>query len=128
MAPTRVLILRTHVPFFHRLFRKIMSQRRRGRPPKWSPKIGNKIIRALRKKATRKAAYTAAGISHDTFALWIRTKPDFAQAVREATESEERQRLNEQVEELIRRNAERRDFEAFCQENPENPSPDLLDL
>jgi HEAT repeat protein len=84
--------------------------RRRGRPTKFSPKIARQIIKALRSKETRKAAYKAAGISHDTFAVWIRTKPEFARAVREATTTEETRRLRAQVEELIRRNAARAIF------------------
>ena len=55
-----------------------------GAPTKRTEAARALIVEILRGGSTRKAAYTAAGLSHDTFYLWLKEDQDFAQDVEEA--------------------------------------------
>lgn len=53
---------------------------------KQSPEIIKRIIDLLRAGNTRKTSSIAAGISEDTFARWLASNADFADAVKKAEE------------------------------------------
>ena len=54
------------------------------RPTKRTDAAQAVILEILRAGSTRKAAYTAAGLSRTTFAEWLNEDEDFAQEVEEA--------------------------------------------
>lgn len=58
-----------------------------GRPSKFSPARVKTIVDVLKISGTRKSACLRAGISQETFANYLRDRPDFATAV-EAAEND----------------------------------------
>lgn len=55
-----------------------------GRPTKYTPDRISQILEYLRVGNTRGTAGQASGISHQTFALWLREYPEFSEQVKEA--------------------------------------------
>ena len=51
---------------------------------KYTPATRKRILRALEVGATRKMAYTMAGVGHDTFYSWMRENVEFSEAVEKA--------------------------------------------
>ena len=60
------------------------SQPTAGRPTKYTPATVEKILEALRGGNTRRASCAVADVSQDSLALWLRTYPEFAEAVEKA--------------------------------------------
>lgn len=54
---------------------------KKGRPSKRTPEIDKVIEEALRLGSTRRAACACAGISEDTFAIWLKRYSDFSDLV-----------------------------------------------
>jgi hypothetical protein len=55
-----------------------------GRPSKYTPETVTQILEYLKVGNTRGTAGQASGISHQTFAVWLREYPEFSEAVKEA--------------------------------------------
>ena len=55
-----------------------------GRPTKYTEQTVAKLLEALRGGNTRRASCAVADISQDSLALWLRTYPEFAEAVEKA--------------------------------------------
>lgn len=55
-----------------------------GRKTKYTPETIAKIVQAIRTGATYQLACQYAGIHHDTFYEWMKTKTEFSEAVKEA--------------------------------------------
>lgn len=55
-----------------------------GRKPKYTPERVEIITKAIREGKTQEYAYTSAGISKQTFHVWMSTKNDFRDAVKKA--------------------------------------------
>ena len=60
------------------------AQPNAGRPTKYTPPTVAKITDALRGGNTRRASCAVADVSQDSLALWLRTYPEFAEAVEKA--------------------------------------------
>ena len=60
------------------------GRKRAGRPTKYNPLVQERIANALSAGNTRKDSAAYAGISEDTFALWLAKYPDFADAIEKA--------------------------------------------
>lgn len=56
----------------------------KGKPYKWSEEVVTRITQALRAGNTRRASCAYAGISEDTFAVWLKDIPEFSDAVKKA--------------------------------------------
>lgn len=54
------------------------------RPPKYSPAVVDRIVRAVELGATYRLAAAYGGITYETFRVWRETKPAFSAAVRDA--------------------------------------------
>lgn len=61
-----------------------MTTSKGGRPSKYTPERVAQILEYLRVGNTRGTAGQASGISHQTFAVWLREYPDFAEQVKTA--------------------------------------------
>lgn len=55
-----------------------------GRKTKYTPETVAKIVQAIKTGATYQLACQYAGISHETFAQWMKHKPEFSEAVKES--------------------------------------------
>ena len=55
-----------------------------GRPTKYTEQTVAKLLEALRGGNTRRASCAVADVSQDSLALWLRTYPEFAEAVEKA--------------------------------------------
>lgn len=55
-----------------------------GRPTKYNIERVQKIVNALSAGNTRRDSCAYAGISEDTFAVWLKDKPDFSDAIEKA--------------------------------------------
>ena len=55
-----------------------------GRPTKYTPATVAKLTDALRGGNTRRASCAVADVLQDSLALWLRTYPEFAEAVEKA--------------------------------------------
>ncbi len=55
-----------------------------GRPTKYTPERVQEIMQALSVGATRRLACQFGGIVEETFSVWMRTKPEFRNAVEKA--------------------------------------------
>ena len=55
-----------------------------GRPTKYNEEVVQRITQALRAGNTRRASCAYAGISEDTFAVWLKDIPDFSDAIKKA--------------------------------------------
>jgi hypothetical protein len=60
------------------------DQQPNGRPTKYTEQNVNRILDALRGGNTRRASCAVADVSQDSLALWLRTYPEFAEAVEKA--------------------------------------------
>jgi hypothetical protein len=54
------------------------------RRSKYTPEVVQRVVQAIELGATYELACGYAGISHETFAQWRRSKPEFLEAVKEA--------------------------------------------
>jgi len=80
---------------------------RLGRPTKRTPFVTRKICRGVAAGLPYKLAAAHAGITGDTFTVWRREFPDFAEAVEQAVASGITKRLNQ-----IKRAGEKGDWKA----------------
>lgn len=55
-----------------------------GRPTKYTPEVVDRILDALQLGASRTMAVQAAGISYDSFLVYLEKYPDFLERVKEA--------------------------------------------
>ena len=55
-----------------------------GRPTKYNEEVVQRITQALRSGNTRRASCGYAGISEDTFAVWMKNNADFSDAIKKA--------------------------------------------
>lgn len=55
-----------------------------GRRTKYTPETVSRIVEAVRLGATYELAMAYAGIGHTQFHVWMNTKPEFAEAVKNA--------------------------------------------
>lgn len=55
-----------------------------GRRSKYTPETVDKLTHAIRLGATYQLACNYAGISHETFHQWRKTKPEFSEAITQA--------------------------------------------
>lgn len=67
---------------------------RMGRPSKYEDAAPT-LISMIREGATRKSACNAAGVSYSSLILWIKTIPEFAEAVSKAEEELRAERLSQ---------------------------------
>jgi hypothetical protein len=58
----------------------------RGRPSKYTPEVVERICYSLSQGNTRTTAATCAGISMETFAVYVREFPEFSDAIKRAEE------------------------------------------
>ena len=65
-----------------------------GRPTKYTEQTVAKLLEALRGGNTRRASCAVADISQDSLALWLRTYPEFAEAVEKAEGKAEASMVN----------------------------------
>ena len=65
-----------------------------GRPTKYTEQTVAKLLEALRNGNTRRASCAVADISQDSLALWLRTYPEFAEAVEKAEGKAEASMVN----------------------------------
>ncbi len=59
------------------------------RPSKYTPELSKRIVHYLSDGLTIRDVCYGAGISEDTFCRWRREKPEFAEAIRQATANQE---------------------------------------
>ena len=55
-----------------------------GRPSKHTPEVVARIVQAIATGNTRRHSCAYGGISEDAFSAWLKTKPDFAAAIKKA--------------------------------------------
>jgi hypothetical protein len=65
---------------------KAQPERGRGRPSKYSQELIDRICYSLSQGNTRTTAATCAGISMETFAVYVREFPEFSDAIKRAEE------------------------------------------
>ena len=68
---------------------RVIKPRGAGRPTKQTPETEKKLVAALRKGNTRRAACAHAGISEDTLANWSKGSSDFSDALTRAENTSE---------------------------------------
>jgi hypothetical protein len=56
----------------------------KGKPYKYNEDVVQRITQALRAGNTRRASCAYAGISEDTFAVWLKDIPEFSDSIKKA--------------------------------------------